>query len=519
MSIIFQFALIVFFSLPALLSGQTRTVNPDSALQKILEELSGTRLTLENALMAGQEKSTSVRQAEAVYRAARGTVRREKGFFDPVLFFSLNFEEVEAPTASFFSGAPILLTKQTTSQTGLRMNLPIGTELEASLNVIRLRTNSSFAFLNPQYTAFGNLSLRQPLLGGLRVSARKELTRAERELEAVKARYDQAVLDLEAEVESAYWDLYAAERNYAVRKLLQEQGEAFLRDAELRAQAGIIGPSQVASAQTFLAEQNILLLNEEEALDQLSDELSILLGIKPQNDSPRFIAVDNPSSEFPAQMLEDLMTNAIKYNFDVNAAKAEIAASRATARAAGWEALPKIDVVGSIGGNGISGTAQDVIFGGDTLLTTRGGSFGEAVSQVSKRDFKTWTVGVEVSIPIGFRSGLGEKERLQSQVVIAEQNYIEQVRNLEAQVRTSFRELSNGKRRIDAALAGVAAAQNQVRIGLIEFRNGRSTAFELVRLSADFAVAQQRYSEALVKTAKAAATLKALTSGKYQGTN
>ncbi len=57
------------------------------------------------------------------------------------------------------------------------------------------------------------------------------------------------------------------------------------------------------------------------------------------------------------------------------------------------------------------------------------------------------------------------------------------------------------------------AAQEQVRIGMIEFKNGRLSAFELVRLSEDFAVAQQRYSDALVKTVKAAAELKQLTSG------
>ena len=61
------------------------------------------------------------------------------------------------------------------------------------------------------------------------------------------------------------------------------------------------------------------------------------------------------------------------------------------------------------------------------------------------------------------------------------------------------------------------AAQEQVRIGVIEFRNGRTTAFELVRLGADFAAAQQRYSQALVRSAKAAASLRLLTAGKYPG--
>jgi outer membrane protein TolC len=84
---------------------------------------------------------------------------------------------------------------------------------------------------------------------------------------------------------------------------------------------------------------------------------------------------------------------------------------------------------------------------------------------------------------------------------------------LEEEIRAVVRELSNGRRRLTAAKEGVDAAQEQVRIGLIEFQNGRATAFELVRLGADFAVAQQRYTQALVQSAKAAASLRDLTSG------
>jgi outer membrane protein TolC len=73
----------------------------------------------------------------------------------------------------------------------------------------------------------------------------------------------------------------------------------------------------------------------------------------------------------------------------------------------------------------------------------------------------------------------------------------------------------NGSRRLDAARTGVDAAEEQVRIGLIEYRNGRTTAFELVILGADFAQSQRRYSQALVRTAKAAAELRRLTSGAY----
>jgi outer membrane protein TolC len=149
------------------------------------------------------------------------------------------------------------------------------------------------------------------------------------------------------------------------------------------------------------------------------------------------------------------------------------------------------------------------------LRTSVAGSLGDAVRQALKRDFPAWSIGLELTVPIGLRSGLGEQERLEAEVVMAEQRYTQRRRLLEEQVRVSHRELSHGRRRLLAALDGVNAAQEQVRIGLIEFQNGRTTAFELVRLGADYAVAQQRYSQALVRSAKAAADLRQLSSGAF----
>ena len=259
----------------------------------------------------------------------------------------------------------------------------------------------------------------------------------------------------------------------------------------------------------------MLLLDREEDLDQLSDELAAYIGVRPPVGSLRYLTIDSPPETFPLQPVEELINYAFEKNLDLQASKADADAIRTLASAAKWEALPSVDVMGSLGGNGLSGTGQDVIFGGDTLRATAMGDLGDAVSQAVSRDFPAWSIGVEVSIPIGLRSGLGERDRLAAEVIRFEQIYIDQARKLEEQIRTSYRQLYNGKRRLEIAREGVDAAQEQVRIGVIEFYNGRSTAFELVRLGEDFAIAQQRYSQALVRTATAAATLRQLTSGGY----
>ncbi len=485
--------------------------NPDSALQSILGALSGTPLSLQQAGEYAFDNATSARKAESAYLAAAGSLRKESGKFDPELFFNLNYVDQEQPSGSLFSAS----TTQTISRSGIRMGLPFGTKLELSLNTVRLITNSQFAAFSPEYDASGTLSIRQPLLGGFMSSGRKQLTKSEEEYDAAKARYDQQILAVSTDVERAYWDLYAAERDYAVQKLTRDRAEVFLKETQLRAQTGLIGPNQVASAKTFLAEQELFLLDREEQFDRLSDQLASLIGVRPSGEMTRFLPTDNPRSDIVSDSINVLVEQALKNNLDLQAAHHDIESQQSLASAAGWEALPSIDLTGSLGGTGLAGTSRNISFGGFSSPAAPGATLGDALQQVTKRQFPNWSLGVEVTIPIGFRSGFGEKDRLDAQVLGAQQRYIEQSRTLEEQVRSTYRELSNGKNRLKAAREGVDAAQEQIRIGMIEFYNGRSTAFELVRLGEDYAVSQRRYSEALVRTAKAAATLKQLTSGAY----
>jgi outer membrane protein TolC len=509
---------LIFLLVQSFAVAQTTAVNPDSALQIVLKKLEGDNLSLAQAREYAIKNATSLRSAEAEYLAASGSLRKERGYFDPELFFNLNYQDSKTPTASFFAGADVLATKQTTSQTGLRLKLPVGTEFELSVNTTSLKTNSQFAFLNPEYDAFGSLSFRQPLLKGFLTSGRKDLTQAELQYDAAKARYDQATLAVEADVEQNYWSLYAAERNYAVQVVTCDRGKAFLREAELKQKAGLVGPSDVANAKTFLAQQELLLIDKKELLDEQSDQLAALIGTRPGNGNIRFKAIDNPPYDFPVEPIGQVVNKVLGNNLDLKAAQKDVDASNSLVKAANWAALPSIDLVGSLSSSGIGGDSQNVIFGGDTLRSTSSGSFGDVLNQVFKRQFPGWSIGVEISVPIGFRPGLGEKDRLEAQELSAREKYIELSRNLEQQVRSAHRQLSDGTERLKVAADGVAAAQEQVRIGMIEFNNGRITAFELVRLSEDFANAQQRYSDALVKTVKAEAELKKLTSGFYSST-
>ncbi len=489
---------------------------PDSALVDALQQIEGAPLSLRDAIQSALNGgSTTARRAAAALAAARGAARREKGIFDPELFFSGARTEEDQPTASPFAGANVLETKRNAGAGGARVLLPFGTELEASLDASRTETNSEFSTVNPQYDANGRLSLRQPLLRGFGPGTGSESKATKREAEAAKARYEDVLLGVETLVEQVYWDLHAATRDLAVQRLVSDRAAALATQAELRARAGLVGPSDVATARVFLAEQEQAVLDREEELDVVSDRLATLIGRRPPAGVARYRPTDNPPATFPVEPEDAVVERALRENRELKAREREWAASLARADGAKWNRLPQLDFIGSLGGRGLAGAGRQVVFGTDTLSSTVSGDFGSAWSQVRDREFPTWSAGVELSVPIFMREGRGEYDRLRGEADQAGQDYEASRRTVEEDVRAAHRGLVRASRRFEAARNGVDASREQVRIGLLQYNSGRLTAFELVRLGSDLAAAQQRYSQALVRTAKAAAALRFLTSGAY----
>jgi len=490
----------------------------DSALAVELRTLQGTQLGLEDAVRLALENSAEALRAEADLRAAEAVVRRERGSFDPELFASGSKTSTDLPTASPFAGADVLETDDVAGSVGVGMKFTTGTELTASLGTVRRSTNSAFATLDPQYDARGSIDLVQPILKGFGRSARADLSAAEYQLLAARANYEGTQLAVRSLVERSYWQLYAAERDVAVEKVLRDAAAALLESADRRARAGLVGPNQVANARVFLADQETALLNGTERLGAASDRLASLVGRRPDSSAEHFSPLGDPPRAFEVAEQDSVVALALRLNHTLRLLENRIGALRVYERAAAWDVLPQLDLVGSLGSSGLAGTGRDVIFGADTLRTDLDTGLGDSWSQVFQGDFPTWSAGLVFRLPIGMRQDRGERDLRRAEVERAEHDLLDAQRNLEEVVRARHRDLDGATDRLRFAKDGVDAAFEQARIGRLEFENGRTTAFELVRLAGDLASAQLRYSQALVRAATAAAELRELTAGAYPPT-
>ena len=376
---------------------------PDSALVEALRAIEGAPLLLDDALALAQRNATLLGEARAGVDAAEAALRRERGAFDPELLGLAQRTRTEQPSASAFSGADVLTTTDLTGQTAFRSLLPTGTEVELSLNTVTNRTNSRFSALNPQYNAFGELTVRHPLLAGSGPAARAAVRAAAQELAAEEARLGDLRRAVREQTEALYWNLYAAERNLAVQRVIRDNAASLLDEARLRADAGLVGPNQVQNARVFLAEQELAVLDRMEELDGFSDALAVLLGARPPDGVRRFRPADPPPAPAPPEPVDALVERAVRVNPAVRAAQLDLEAIRARLDGARRDRLPAVDLVGALRSAGLAGSGRAIVFGADTLLSPDGGAYVEAWRQIGAFDFPRWNVGVDVRWPLGAR--------------------------------------------------------------------------------------------------------------------
>lgn len=497
-------------------SGDSAVAEPDTSYLVGETPVEALGLTLEQAQSLAAANSPSARAAMARLRSARGARMKEAGSFDPVLYATDRKVSTDSPVTSPFAGSEF---RTRSFSWGLKWLSPIGTSLDFSLSRVRNETNAPFSTLPTERNARGRIDFVQPLLNGFGpAAARGELRAADRELDAAREALTAATLDLNVRVEGAYWELYAAEHRLAVRRLLRQRAAAFLRDQLLRGRAGVVGPGTVATARTFLAQQETALLDARLQAGAASDALGDIMGARPDGASA-YRSLDEPGPLAPVEPLQTLLARAFGVNPALRAAQADSAAARARERRAAWNAWPALEAFGSYGASGLAGIGRQIVFGTDTVGTAFDTGFGDAWDQVRGRDYPDWSFGLRLTMPLGWRAERGEHQRQLGAYETAREAVRAQRLALESAVRAAHREAEVGQRQLDAALTLVSAASEQVRIARLEYQAGRGTAYDLVNQEADLAGARLQETEVRVRIARAAAELRRMTTSVPGRTN
>jgi outer membrane protein len=437
---------------------------------------------------------------------ANANVRGSGGIFDPTLWANLNLDSTASPTSTILEGANVAESDTMRFGLGVEQLLPSGTQLGASWSSFRGKTNSTFFFLNPRWDANLNLTLTQPLLNGFGTNTtRAQIIIAENLRDQTAVGFEVEIIRLLADVELAYWELVATREAIAVTVQSLELAERLLEETRQRVEVGTSAPIDMVQSEATVATRHQELIYTNNAAANAEDNLKALLGFDlPHEWQVRVETTDSYNVDPLLPDLGESIETALHKRPAIIQQELEMERLNTNVKVARNRALSRLDLTGSYGWGGLSGTSTIDDDDGNPVTIREG--WGDAAQQVFEFDFPRWTVGLNFSVPIGnhrakeqLAATRYQRDRSGAQLAALKQE-------ITRQVRFAVRALEDGAAAIDAAVASSRLAVRNLEAEQTKFNNGLSTNFQVSEIQDALATAQFAEIQARVGYRKAIAT-------------
>jgi HAE1 family hydrophobic/amphiphilic exporter-1 len=448
-------------------------------------------LDLDSAYELALHRNLNLQVGRYSIAAADQNIFANTGIFDPNVTAGVFGSFTRSPSSTLLDGAEVSESRRTSLSLGVNQLLPTGTYLELTTGGLRQGSNSTFFFLNPNYNADLTLNLRQPLLDGFgTLINRAGIVVAEIGRERTATGFETTVIATLSDVESAYWDLVAARRAIEVADQSLALAEQLLSETRERVKVGTSAPIDTVQSEATVATRRQEQITRRNAAANAEDMLKAVLGFdEPQEWMTTIATTESYDYEPIKPELREAIETAHRERPEIREKLFEMEQLDYNVKIAHHTTLPSLDLEASYGFGGLDGNAT--IEDPDTGTQTKvNGNFGGAYDQLVDWDFPHWTVGLNLSVPIGNNDAKAKlaQRRYESRRGAVELAALKQ--EITRQVRFAVRALYDGAANVDAAEAAMVLAKRNVEAEQTKFDNGLSTNYQLSQIQEDLASAQ-----------------------------
>lgn len=439
--------------------------------------------------------------------SARYNLLLSTGIFDPLLESQFQRSHTEQPATSSLIGANVNIIDTTGGSARVTQLLPIGGYLSLGYAGSRTASNSTFLTINPSYSSTLTASISQPLLRGFGISTTKWLiTIARNSRDSAYEDFVRSVQTVVSTTEQSYWDLVYAIENLEVKKESLRIAQDLNRITKIKIDVGSLAPIDIVQTEVGIAqaEQDIILA--EGLIGDAQDRVKRALNFDPARWATPIVPTDKLQAEDMVKdiKVEEATEMALRRRPEVQSAL--LAVDSDTVRYEYWrnEALPALTLLGSYGNPGIGGTTINRDAAGNIISIIPGG-FGDATSQMFRRDFKNWSVGLNFSYPILNRAGRGNMGVAKYNMDASKARLATTEQNVLLDVRSAVRAIDTARRSIVAARKGRELAERNLDAERKKFENGMTTSFQVTQIQRDLSAARTTEEQALAVYRKAVA--------------
>ncbi|HEX8985885.1 MAG TPA: TolC family protein [Bryobacteraceae bacterium] len=432
--------------------------------------------------------------------------------FDPAVVGSLNRQHLSTPQPNPFAiGTNVLIARSTASNVSLVQGFSPGTQLSANFNSTSQENNSIRSTLNPYNNAGFGLTLTQPLLRGFGSRVNRRFIRiAQNSRKVTGIVFRQQAIDTVSGVIRLYYDLVSLIEDVQVKQSTLDLARKLYEDNKVQVEQGTLAPIELVRAQALIAAGQQDLANSQGLEREQELIVKTVLTRRGTSDPAIRAARVVPTTPIPAlgteqvEPIQDLLDQAFKNRPDLASAEVQLSNSRIALEGSRNNLLPDVSLVASASNAGLAGDRNVLLpAGGAGPSPAFIGGFGGALEQILRRNYPTYGVGVQLTLPLRNRVAQADyvRDELQLRQTQIRRQQLENQARLE--VEDALIALERSRAAYQAAADSARYQEQSLAAEQEKFAVGLSTTFLIIQYQSQ--LAQARSTEVAARGAYAKA--------------
>jgi len=501
---------------------------PDSPIEKAQKDGTALPLSLTELTKLALQNNLDIAIQDTNEELNQQRLQQAYGTYDPTLTSSLSYNSRKSPNTSAFDygSSGDNTSKSASWSASYRQSVKTGGSFQASWNNGRSDSNSSMNLFNPSYSSSMSFQFTQPLLRNLRIdSNRNSIKVAKLDMQTSDSQFRQQVTNTISNIQTNYWSLVLAIRNYDIQRNSMRLAQINLRDNKKKLAVGTVAPLEVTDAEATVAQREVSVISAEEQILQAENNLRQLVSSDRNSDIWKKVIVPTDQPDFKEYDVDEDVAIETALRNRPELEQARITLENYDLQLALYNNNRKwqLDLTGQFGTSGTAGpqstsctfdTTTGTSVCGNSIKPEMVGGFGTVNKTLFSQGFINWQVGFSISVPLRNR---------QLDAQIAQQNIQkrrqlmtvrQQEQSIQVEVKNALRTLESNRRQVE--VAGIQRKASQERLdgqekrytaGLVE--NFRVLEAQEQLSSAEYSELQAliRYKQAIITLQKAMYTL------------
>ena len=451
----------------------------------------------------------------------QGTIPQSTGtpipIFDPSFTGQLDWMHTNTQQLDILSyGVPSLVANGFNANAGVSQGFSTGAQVNLAFNNTHESLNATDTNYNPFTSSSLGLTVTQPLVRGFGMALNRRFIRiAENDRKINTLLFHQQLIATVYGIIRLYTDFVALYEDVKVKQETVAAAEKLFSDTKAQVDEGTLAPVELtrANAQLYSTRQDLInargVLEEQQAI--LKNLLTRTGNADPEVQTATIIptdALEVPEKE-EIQPIQDLFTAALAQRPDLAQAGLQVQNSEIGLKGSRNATLPEVDLVGVAQNSSLAGPLNPAAQ--TTINAPFVGGYGTGLDQLFTFKYPTYSIGVQVTVPI--RNRVAEADLARDELQLKQTEV--RLRQLQNQARLEVEDAVIAMRRArssyEAAVEARRYQQESLDAEQMRYEVGASTAFFVIQYESLLAQAKSTEVAAKSNWVKARAALERAT--------